>query len=128
MSEVMYSYLLNGIRRMASSHLPDECDADSGILGLPNWYRGLRCDDHGGVVFSELNDVWVIVGNLVDILLRLSATAAALVIIVGGIRYITSQGNPKALENAKNTIMYAVIGLVLAILASTIVGFIAGRF
>jgi hypothetical protein len=45
-------------------------------------------------------------------------------IIVGGIRYITSAGNPKAIEGAKKTLIYAVGGLILSISAYGILTFI----
>ena len=49
---------------------------------------------------------------------------AVIMIIWGGIRYVLSAGNSAALTSAKNTIMYAVIGLIVAILAYTIVNFV----
>jgi len=45
-------------------------------------------------------------------------------IVVGGIQYATSQGESGAIQKAKNTILYSVVGLVVAILATTIVTFI----
>ena len=45
-------------------------------------------------------------------------------IIWGGIRYVLSAGNSAALTSAKNTIVYAVIGLIVAILAYAIVNFV----
>lgn len=48
-----------------------------------------------------------------------------IVVIIGGFRYATSQGNQQQLQSAKNTILYAVIGLVLAAVAGPIIQFIA---
>jgi len=45
-------------------------------------------------------------------------------IVVGGIKYTVSNGNPEQIKNAKNTIMYAIVGIVLAILAYAIVNFV----
>lgn len=109
------------------------CPEDSGFLGFPNWYRGLQCqaaNDNRGteVVFTGINDTWLIVANVVDILIRIAGLLAVLFIIYGGIRYIISQGQPENIQAAKRTLTNAVIGLALAILASTIVGFIASRF
>lgn len=106
------------------------CDPDSNLLGFPNWYRGLDCEDggHNGVVFNDLNNIWTVVANVLDIVIRLAGLAAVFVLIYAGIRYITSQGKPDSLEAAKQTITYAIIGLVLAIMGATIVGFIAGQF
>ena len=49
---------------------------------------------------------------------------AVIMIIWGGIRYVLSAGNSAALTSAKNTIVYSIIGLVIAILAYAIVNFV----
>ncbi|MEI6481548.1 MAG: pilin [Candidatus Saccharibacteria bacterium] len=53
---------------------------------------------------------------------------AVVMIIVGGIKYITSGGDSGNVTAAKNTILYAVIGLVVVALAQIIVKFVLGRF
>jgi hypothetical protein len=53
---------------------------------------------------------------------------AVVMIIVGGIRYITSGGDSGNVTAAKNTILYAVIGLVIVALAQVIVQFVLKRF
>lgn len=53
---------------------------------------------------------------------------AVVMIIVGGIQYITSGGDSGNVTKAKNTILYAVIGLVVVALAQIIVKFVLGRF
>ncbi|MBX4197632.1 hypothetical protein KW801_03715 [Candidatus Saccharibacteria bacterium] len=45
-------------------------------------------------------------------------------IIVGGFRYITSGGNPESTKSARNTILYAIIGLVVVALAQLIARFV----
>ena len=52
---------------------------------------------------------------------------ALLVITIAGFKYVLSQGNPQETAKAKNTILYALIGLVVAILAFNIVKFVVGR-
>jgi len=49
---------------------------------------------------------------------------AVLMIVIGGLRYVTSNGDPTQLTSAKNTVMYAAIGLVLATMANAIVNFV----
>lgn len=49
---------------------------------------------------------------------------SVLMLIYGGIRYTISMGDAKNVEAAKNTIMYAVIGIVVALLAYAIVNFV----
>jgi hypothetical protein len=50
--------------------------------------------------------------------------AAVIMIIVGGIQYVTSSGDPTNVTNAKNTVLYAIIGLVVALLAQGIITFV----
>ncbi len=67
------------------------------------------------------------IANIVNILLVVVGMAAVIAIIIGGLRYILSQGNEKSIEGAKSTILYAVIGLVVAVLAYAIVNFVLVR-
>jgi hypothetical protein len=73
--------------------------------------KGLFGDD--GVVTGVINWLLYIVG-----------IASVIMIIVGGIRYASSAGNEKAVTGAKNTIIYAVIGLAASLLAWVIVNFV----
>lgn len=52
---------------------------------------------------------------------------AVIVIVIGGVLYVTSQGDPQKTARAKNTILFAVIGLIVAISAFAIVQFILSR-
>ena len=49
---------------------------------------------------------------------------SVVMLIIGGIRYVISGGDSKKVTDAKNTIMYAIIGLIIAILAYAIVNFV----
>lgn len=66
-------------------------------------------------------------GAITNTLLILAGAIAVIVIIVGGIRYILSQGNAQSVTAAKDTILYAVIGLVVVVLAYAIVNFVTGN-
>lgn len=65
---------------------------------------------------------------LVNSLLFILGAIAVLVIIYGGIIYSMSAGDPALVTKAKNTIIYAVIGLVVAIGAYAIVNFVIRQF
>lgn len=52
------------------------------------------------------------------------AIASIIMIIIGGIMYIISSGDPTNIQNAKNTILYAIIGLVITLLARAIISFV----
>ncbi len=61
---------------------------------------------------------------IVNTALFLIGSIAVLMLIYGGIRYTTSGGNEKSVTAAKNTILYAIVGIVVAILAYAIVNFV----
>ncbi len=65
--------------------------------------------------------------KVTDTLLFIIGALSVVMIIVGGFKYITSSGDPSKVGSAKNTILYAVIGLVLSLLAYAIVQFVVGR-
>jgi len=69
-------------------------------------------------------------GQIEGVLMTVYAVAgivAVVAIIFGGIRYVGSNGDSSQITGAKNTILYAVIGLIVAILAYAIVNFVLER-
>lgn len=68
------------------------------------------------------------VRNLISTLLFALGIVAVIAIVVGGIRYTTSDGDSGKIKQAKDTILYAVVGLVVAMLAFAIVNFVLFRF
>ena len=62
--------------------------------------------------------------NIISILLWVVGIAAVIVIIYAGITFITAAGNPSAITRAKTMIIYAIIGLAVAILSYAIVNFV----
>jgi hypothetical protein len=65
---------------------------------------------------------------IVDTLLYILGAVAVIVIILSGISYVTSTGDPAAITRAKSTLTYGVIGLVVALLAYAIVNYVIGIF
>lgn len=72
---------------------------------------------------EEKTLIWYI-GTVINVVLGLVGIIAVVVIIIGGISFITSQGDPGKVTKARNTILYGVIGVVVALLAFTIVTFV----
>ncbi|MCX6805318.1 MAG: hypothetical protein NT114_01325 [Patescibacteria group bacterium] len=66
--------------------------------------------------------------NLTNTLLLAIGFVSVVMLIIGGFRYVLSNGNEKSVTGAKDTILYAIIGLVVALLAFAIVNFVLGRF
>ena len=53
---------------------------------------------------------------------------AVVMIIYAGIRYTTAHGDKGQVESAKNTLMYSIVGLVVAIIAYALVNWVTGLF
>jgi hypothetical protein len=73
--------------------------------------------DAGG----NLNDL---VTKIVNILSVIVGIVAVIMIIIGGFKYITSGGDSNRVASAKNTIIYAIVGLIIVALAQVIVRFV----
>ncbi len=73
---------------------------------------------------SGQKDVGTFIKNIVNILLYILGAIAVIMIVIGGIKYTTSNGDSSQITSAKNTILYAVIGLIVAIMAYAIVNFV----
>ena len=69
-----------------------------------------------------------IVKTVINSILLILGMIAVVMIVIGGIRYTTSNGDASNVKAAKDTILYAVVGLVVALLAYAIVNFVLGRF
>ena len=65
-----------------------------------------------------------IFNTIANVLIFLVGAIAVLFLIIGGLRYVVSGGDAKNVEAAKNTILYAIIGIVVAILAFAAVKFV----
>jgi hypothetical protein len=62
---------------------------------------------------AEISDLGGVFTSVVQTILGFGAIVLFIMLVVGGFRYITAGGDPKALEGAKNTLTYAILGIVL---------------
>jgi hypothetical protein len=129
-----FTWLWLLIPRFAAAGFGCNLATNGGIsfLFFPTWFEFLPgVEDTNGlcaVRIVGINDVWLIVAAIVDILLRVVAIAAVSMMVYGGFQYVTSSGNPDQTRKAQSTIFNALIGLVIAVGASTIITFVAGKF
>lgn len=65
-----------------------------------------------------------IITTVTNILLFIVGAIAVIMVIIGGFRYVVSGGNTANITTAKNTILYAVVGLIVAILAYALINFV----
>jgi hypothetical protein len=70
------------------------------------------------------NDISSIASKVVNIFSIIVGAVSVIMIIFGGFRYITSGGDSGRVGNAKNTLIYAIVGLVIVALAQLIVHFV----
>ena len=118
------------------------------LLGIPTWYKYLGGSEvqqrnpadgsPAGTVCQPLiwtradeklprRDILLIAAAIIDILLRVAGLAAFFYLLYGGFMYLTSSGNSEGVKKAGSTLLNAAIGLAIAISATTIVNYFAGR-
>lgn len=115
-------------------------DACTGtFFAIPAWYNGLQ-DKGAKCQFQPIRDgsdgqtgdvdltktIMRIGMNVFQAALVVAGYAAVLFIIIGGFRYMLAAGDPGAMASSKKTITNAIIGLVIAVLAASIVNAVAG--
>lgn len=73
---------------------------------------------------SELSTT---ITHIINIMSVLVGVVAVIMIIYAGFRYVTSGGDSSGVTGAKNTLIYAIVGLIVVALAQTIVLFVLGK-
>lgn len=104
-----------------AAHAQTNCgDASGGISG------GATCAQPTGAAQNLFGD-GSIFNTVTNILLFLIGAVSVVMLIIGGIRYVVSGGDQGAVTSAKNTILYAIIGIVVAFLAFAAVRFVTDQ-
>lgn len=67
-----------------------------------------------------------IIKDIINVVIGIVGVIAVVMMIIGGISFITSQGDTNKVTKARNTILYGVVGLIVALLAFAIVNFVLG--
>jgi len=65
--------------------------------------------------------------NIISIVLATFGAVAVLIIVIAGLKFVTSQGDPQGVAKARMTIVYALVGLAVAVSAEIIVNFVLWR-
>jgi len=68
------------------------------------------------------------VQNIFNVVLALAGAVAVAFVVFGGIKYMLSQGEPNEIKQARDTILYSVIGLVIVVMAFMLVNYVLGQF
>jgi hypothetical protein len=101
---------------------PAHAACSTGVFTLQN---GADCAAPTGAK-TTLFGTGGIFNTIANTLIFLVGAIAVLFLIIGGLRYVVSNGEPKNVEAAKNTILYAIIGIIVAILSYAAVNFVIG--
>lgn len=84
-------------------------------------------DTNAAICQTKTGLISGILQSVINTMIFLAGSIAVIMVVVGGIRYITSDGDPGAATKAKNTIIYALVGVVVAIMSYSIVNFVIDR-
>ncbi len=107
-------------------------DYNPSFFGFPTWYKYLvkegKINDNCELVNFELQDIWSIVLAVTEMVIYVAGVVALVMIMWGGFRFITSQGSPDTTKEARNTVLYAIIGLIVSISARAIINIVEGIF
>lgn len=102
----------------ANTHAAIDCSDDT-IPQSVLRANGCSSDDDE----PELSDIIV---NIINGAIGVLSVVIVIFIIVGGVNYMTSAGDPGKIEKAKKTILYAVVGAIICALAFAITNFVIG--
>ena len=102
-----------------SAAQPAGCSCDNPTAAPDPAACGAWCANPG-----DDTDLMTVVKNIMTAAIYVIGVVAVIVLIIGGFQYTMSQGDAAQVKKAKDTIMYGVIGLVVAILAYAIVAFV----
>lgn len=100
---------------------PVAAQLDGGIAGGANAAKG---DDQP----ESLDGDEGMFKKITDVMLFIVGAVSVIMLIIGGIRYVVSGGDQGAVQSAKNTILYAVVGIIVTLLAYAVVNFVVTQF
>ena len=104
----------------------------SGIATISPAYADVLCADgtptewSGTTGIADNKDLMGTLTTIINVVVGVVGFVAVAMIVMGGISFATSQGDASKTTKARNTILYGVVGLVVALLAFAIVNFVSG--
>jgi hypothetical protein len=124
--------MLNTIYTLMYHFAASDCDPNRTFFGIPVWYKYIAKAQPGACDFTQFK-IWppdqiTLIGvALLDGMLRLAGIVAIGFIMYGGAQYITSQGESDRVKSALSTIINALIGLGITMVAVAFVTFLGNR-
>ena len=102
---------------------PLQAFAATCIPGVYTIVNGAACAQPAGTSGTLFGEGGVFT-SIVNTALFVIGAVAVLMLIYGGVRYTISGGDEKSITSAKNTILYAIIGIIISVLAYAIINFV----
>lgn len=102
------------------------CEAQ-GISIVPTWYKYLDSETLEGKctpLFVVPDDIGKVLLAIFEIVLYVGGVVAVMFVVYGGFLYLTSTGEPDKAKNARTTIINALVGLAITVLATAIVNLV----
>jgi hypothetical protein len=122
-SMLIMPLMLLGVVAVSAPAYADNCPGGNADVNNNPLKTGTACAKGSGQTDSITNVFKVVV----NILLFIVGAVAVIMLVIGGLRYVTSNGDQNAVTGAKNTILYAIIGIVVAFLAFAAVTFVTDQ-
>jgi hypothetical protein len=99
-------------------------DVSTGLnAGASAGFQGTNCSNTTASIGAQ-NGLAAFAKTAVNVMSLIVGVVSVIMIVYGGLRYVTSGGSSEGVGNAKNIILYAIIGLVIVALAQAIVHFV----
>jgi hypothetical protein len=113
-----------GVPAVVFAAVNDTAPSVCGGVDITPGAQAGNCETTGG---DAATTVSTLLRRIINIFSWIVGVIAVIMIIVGGLKYITSGGDSSNVSSAKNTILYALVGLVIVALAQFIVRFVLGQ-
>lgn len=103
------------------------------IVAMPThaFSAGMQDGANSAKGIEQVTDLFGVTGvfsTVTNVLLFVIGAISVIMIIIGGLRYVVSGGDSSNVTAAKNTILYAIVGLVVALLAYAVINFVLTNF
>ena len=115
---LLSSIIMFSSTAMAATNIIPDCNPGGSAYNTP------VCQDVQSQSNSSGNLVVQIITDVINVLSVLVGAVAVIMIIISGIRMVTSSGNPDAVSGARSNLFAALIGIAIVVLAQTIVIFV----
>ena len=117
--KVLLSFVICAFMALAGLNTSASASAST-MTSLREGAEAARCDGCPSELFGDTG----VFKQVTNTILYIVGIVAVIMLIIGGIKYVVSGGDSKKVTDAKNTVLYAIIGLVICFLAFAIVNFV----